>query len=120
MAVNCPGRDGMKTRAGRLAEAIARGRYTGREHAVERITYASGGYYYDEAKDQGLLKAVKAEMIKVRREEAAVEMRKRLRECANRIEGLRVLLPNLAALACIEFGHVARGMHLEASNGETV
>lgn len=33
VAVRCPGKDGFKTRAGRLAECIARGRYTGREQA---------------------------------------------------------------------------------------
>lgn len=33
MAVRCPSSTGWKTRAARLAEAIARGRYTGREGA---------------------------------------------------------------------------------------
>jgi len=33
MAVRCPGKDGFKTRAGRVAECTARGRYTGREGA---------------------------------------------------------------------------------------
>lgn len=33
MAVRCPSGNGYKTRAARLAEAIARGRYTGRERA---------------------------------------------------------------------------------------
>jgi len=33
MAVHCPSRDGWKTRAGRLAEQLARGRWTGRECA---------------------------------------------------------------------------------------
>lgn len=33
MAVRCPSQDGWKSRAARLAAAIARGRYTGREGA---------------------------------------------------------------------------------------
>lgn len=33
MAVRCPSKDGWKSRAARLAGAIARGRYTGRERA---------------------------------------------------------------------------------------
>lgn len=33
MAVRCPSTTGWKTRAGRLAERLANGRYTGRENA---------------------------------------------------------------------------------------
>lgn len=33
LAVRCPSATGFKTRAGRLAQVIARGRYTGREGA---------------------------------------------------------------------------------------
>jgi hypothetical protein len=33
MAVRCPGKDGWMTRAGRLAQSLARGRYTHREGA---------------------------------------------------------------------------------------
>ena len=33
MAVSCPSLDGLKTRAARLADALARGRYTHRERA---------------------------------------------------------------------------------------
>lgn len=98
------------------AAAAARSLPDRAENAVLRITYSS----YSSNDDDSLLRAVKAEMIGVRRREAAGEMRRQLRDCANRIEALRVLLPNLAALACIEFGQVARDMHLEASNGETV